>query len=58
MGCRSNGLDKLDHLQTNNPKEYDLVSNIDCNTWSDYFSNLSKTPAVRGQVIIPCALLD
>jgi hypothetical protein len=50
--------DKLDNLQTNNPKEYwrlvnslrsnvkdGLVSNIDCNTWSDYFSNLSKTPA-------------
>jgi hypothetical protein len=50
----------LDNLQTNNPKEYwrlvnslrsnvkdDLVSNIDCNTWSDYFSNLSKTPAVH-----------
>ena len=50
-----NILDKLDNLQTNNPKEYDLVSNIDCNTWSDYFSNLSKTPAVRGQVIIPTA---
>jgi 3'-phosphoadenosine 5'-phosphosulfate sulfotransferase len=42
-----NILDKLDNLQTNNPKEYDLVSNIDCNTWSDYFSNLSKTPAVH-----------